>query len=161
MDIVKNKMLGKAGGEALDKRARHLYGVNCFGVSWHNGNQAANIAPECKVHLADGQDTANAEALLEAIEKPTCVAASLAITTDLGTLIVGDVTNITADPTDTKFVKVALVKDDASGAIEVAVFEKTTGDYGDVPVGKTHVADLKEFSVPAAGSALTEINDWI
>jgi hypothetical protein len=159
MDVQIEKSLGKAGGQALDKRARHLYGANCNGVSWHSGG--GTIPAQATVHLVDGQDPADAETLLTAIALPTCSHASLAITVDVGTLIVADVTNITADPTDLKSVKVALSKDDTTGALEVTVYEKTTGEYGAVPGGKTHVADLKEYTVVAAGSALTEVNDWI
>jgi hypothetical protein len=88
---------------------------------------------------------------------PTAVAVLLQITTNVGSAIVNDLTNIVADPAETKFVRVSVIRDDGTGALEVLVEEKTTGVYAGVPVGKTLEQIINEFSVVAAGTDLVEV----
>ncbi|MHA1806198.1 MAG: hypothetical protein ACTSX2_01325 [Candidatus Thorarchaeota archaeon] len=89
--------------------------------------------------------------------EPTAVAAGLNITTNVGSVIVDDVTAITADPDDTKYVKVSVVRDDASTLLEIQVEEKVLGNYSGTPEGKTLECEIKEFSLVAAGTDLVEV----
>lgn len=91
------------------------------------------------------------------VNVPIAVAALLDITTNVGSAIVNDVTSIVADPTNTKFVLVSVVRDDGTGLLEIQVQEKTTGSYAPTPAGKTWECDIAEFSVSAAGTALVEV----
>lgn len=97
--------------------------------------------------------------VVERIEEnvPTAVAALLQITTNVGSAIVNDITNIVADPAETKFVKVSVIRDNGTEALEILVEEKTTGVYAGVPVGKTLEKIINEFSVVAAGTDLVEV----
>lgn len=142
---------------SLSESLRVIYGAQFNGVGTGLGPDN-NFA---QVSLLDGSDPTIATNKLTAIQKPTCAPTGLDITVNLGTLIVNDVTSILADPVSVKYVKVSLVSDNATGNIEVVVFEKTILEYGDVPAGKTLCCNLKEFSVPALGTSLTEINNWI
>jgi len=99
--------------------------------------------------------------LLDAYAAVTCDASALAITLTLGDVIVSDVTNITADPTDKKFVLIVIALDDTTGDLEVHAFEKTTGEYGDLPADKTLAAQIKEYCVAAAGTTLELVTSYI
>jgi len=98
------------------------------------------------------------------VNVPTCDGNSptdLTIRTNVGSAIVNDDYAVTADPDDKKFIKMVVVRDDTSGLLEILAFEKTLGDYADIPAGKSHEKDLKEFSVVALGTALVEEEDFI
>lgn len=138
----------------LDAKGGASYPAKYHGSSAHAGPDSNKLSMD----LSDGENPALAIAILAAVEKPTCTASVLTITTDFGTYIVADSTVIVADPTDTKFVKTVLSLD-VSDNFQVESLEKTTGVYG-LPVGSSPV-DLKEFSVPAAGSTLTEVQNFI
>jgi len=133
------------------------YGVDFLGSSSGFGAGSNELA----IHIDDGASDVDAVAALAAAALPTCSKNLLDITVDAGTWIVADVTSITADAVDEKFVKVTIAVDDITGDPEVVVYEKTTGAYGDIPAGKTECGMLKEYSLPALGTDLTEINDWI
>ncbi len=95
---------------------------------------------------------------------PSCVGNSpsnLKIRTNVGSEIVDDDYTVTAHASLKKYVKISILRDDTSTDIEIYAFEKTTGEYGSVPSGKTLEKDLKEFSVVALGTVLVEENDWI
>jgi hypothetical protein len=95
---------------------------------------------------------------------PTCVGNSpsdLDIRTNVGSAIVDDDYTVTADGSDKKYIKMAIARDDTSGDLEIIAFEKTTGEYGSTPSGKTLSKWLKEFSVVASGTALVEEEDFI
>lgn len=158
MDVVLVKEAGYFSVEKiLDGMGQKKYTTEFEGVSTRFGSSSNQLA----MHLDGAADDTDAVAALAAIQLPVCTSSLLDITVDVGTLIVTDVTSITADSSDEKFAKVSVVVDDTTGDPEIYVFEKTTGAYGALPGGKTLAVDLKEYSVPAAGSALTEINDWI
>jgi hypothetical protein len=89
--------------------------------------------------------------------EPTAVASGLDITTNVGSAIVDDVTAITADPDDIKYIRVSVVRDDTSGNLEIQVEEKVLGNYSGTPEGKTLEYEIKEFSLVAAGTDLVEI----
>lgn len=88
---------------------------------------------------------------------PIAVAALLDITTNVGSAIVDDVTSIVADPTDTKYALVSVVRDDITELLEIQVQEKVLGNYAGTPEGKTWECDIAEFSVVAAGTELVEV----
>lgn len=90
------------------------------------------------------------------INEPTAVASGLDITTNVGSAIVDDVTSITADPDNTKFCLVSVVRDDITSLLEVQVQEKVLGNYAPTPDDKTWECDVAEFSVVAAGTDLVE-----
>lgn len=91
------------------------------------------------------------------INKPTAVAAGLDITVNVGSAIVNDVTSIVADPDDTKFALVSVVRDDGTGILEIQVQEKVLGNYASTPTDKTWECDIQEFSVIANGSNLVAV----
>ena len=158
INVLLVKDIGLVSGlNILDKIVRNKYGANSFGVTTHFGPSSDSLV----VHLEDGQATTEADTAMAAIELPTCTHSALDITVNVGTYIVNDVTAIVADGAETKFAKVSIAVDNTTGAPEVYIFEKTTGVYGDLPAGKTFATDLKEYSVVASGTALTEINNWI
>lgn len=89
---------------------------------------------------------------------PSVVAVGLQITVDILPVIVADVTNVVADPTDTKFVLVSMSYDKATDLFAVVVREKTTGEYADLlSPDEVLVEDLQEFSLVASGSTLVEV----
>ena len=90
---------------------------------------------------------------------PTCIGNSpedLTIRTNVGAAIVNDDYEVTAHASLKKYIKMAVARDDTSGDLEILAFEKTTGEYGDPPSGKTVEAYIKEFSVVANGTELVE-----
>lgn len=98
------------------------------------------------------------------INVPTCVGnvpGDLKIRTNVGSAIENDDYVVTADPSDKKYIKISIARDDGTNLLEILAFEKTTGEYGGTPAGKTIEKDLKEFSVVAAGIVLVEEQDWI
>lgn len=137
--------------------SKHLYPSNEDGAS---GNHKG-ILHNTVIHLTGSPNTSDAVDLLNDIQKPTCTSSLLKITVNCGNFVVNDQTDIVADPTNTKYVKVTLVLNDSSGAVEVYIFEKTVGSYGSLPAGKTHICNLKEFSVLASGTSLTLVKDFI
>lgn len=88
---------------------------------------------------------------------PTAVPTGLDITADVGSAIVADVTSIVADPDDTKFCLVSVIRDDITSLLEIQVQEKVLGNYGDTPAGKTWECDIAEFFVVAAGTTLVVV----
>jgi len=88
---------------------------------------------------------------------PTATASALQITTNVGTAIVDDIHDVTADSTHTTYVLMAVVRVDATDALEVIAFEKTDGEYGSSPAGRTLEQDIKEFYVVANGTDLVEV----
>jgi len=98
------------------------------------------------------------------LTKPTCKKndpTNLDIKTNVGSAIVNDIYAVTADPTDKKFIKMSILRDTGTSVLEIAAFEKTTGEYGSIPAGKILEMDLKEFSVIAAGTTLVLETSWI
>jgi hypothetical protein len=159
LSVRADKNMGSSGTLALDKRARHLYGANCFGVSTHPGS--SGMPAEAVIHLADGQSPTQAETVLADLAKPTCSFVLLDITTDVGSEVVADAYSVVADPDEITMIKMVLAIDDVSGALEILAYERVgAAIYGDTPAGKTEVANLKEFSCGAAAATVAEVNDW-
>jgi len=158
MDVVKVKEAGvHTALRVIHRKAVQEYGANAKGASMRIGPERDQLA----IHLADGQSSTVADAILSAIALPTCVSSGLVITTNVGTYVVGDEITVTADATDTKYVLVTILIDDTSGDPEIYAYEKTTGQYGQVPAGKTQCTRLKEYSIPALGTVLTEDINYI
>ena len=88
----------------------------------------------------------------------TVVAVGLQITVNVDAVIVDDVTNVVADPTDTKFVLVSMSYDKATDVFAMVVREKTTGQYVDLQSpDEVLVEDFQEYSLAAGGSTLVEV----
>lgn len=155
--LVKDINHSVAALHIIDCRGAFLYPTEFLGASSGFGTSSNQIA----IHLSGSPSLTDADQELSDIQIPTCTSSLLDITVNVGAHVVTDVTSITADPSDQKLVLMSAVIDDTSGAIEILAFEKTTGEYGAMPAGKTLCGDLKEYSVPAAGTVLTEINNFI
>ncbi len=86
------------------------------------------------------------------------VAVGLQITVNVNAVIVDDVTDVVADPTDAKMVLVSMAYNKATDVFLVVVREKTTGLYADLlSPDEVLVEDLQEYSLVAAGSTLVEV----
>ena len=157
-----NSILAKSAGTraatgVISAKSENTYPTDYDGAS---SNLGANN-DELQLHFTGSPSLTAADAILTAIALPTCTSSGLDITTDCGTYVVADSTSITADGSDTKYVLMSIQINDSDGAVEVLAREKTTGSYAAIAGGKTLGADLKEFSVPASGSTLTETQDYI
>lgn len=86
------------------------------------------------------------------------VAVGLQITVNVNAVIVDDVTNVVADPTDTKFILISMSYNKATDIFAVVAREKTTGLYVDLESpDEVLVEDLQEYSLAAGGSTLVEV----
>ncbi len=141
--------------QAIDQRSRFEYPVEHDGAS----SGAGANGDEIQIILTGSPDETEAAAILAAVEFPTCEAAVLTVTVNLGTYLVDDATVLTIGID--KFALVCLAIDNVSGVLEVLIFEKTgpLAEYFATPVGNTLVAKLKEFDL--VGPNLVEINNFI
>lgn len=116
---------------------------------------------DLRIGLDDGEDDSFAITKIDAIESVTCDdTGGLQVDVTAGILLTDNDT-YTADPTYIKYVLVTLVVDDTTKALEMVSYEKTTGEYGAVPGGKTHAGNLKEYSIAISGTTMTEIESWL
>ena len=125
----------------LKHKSRFDYPVEANGAS-------AKITPaqnDLTIHLTGTPDETAADALLVAIALPTCTASLLAITVNVGTFLVNDLTNVTADPTLNKFFLVKITMNESTGVLGVEVCERTTEPFP-LPTN-TDVANLKQYSL--------------
>lgn len=81
----------------------------------------------------------------------------LSVTVNINSLVVNDVTTITADPTYEKFLMLCYVYDEGADTLSVNAYEKTTGLYADLTDDEIQVKHLGEWSTPANGTELTEV----
>lgn len=125
------------------------------------GHRTGKNGNTIEVYLEDGESQTEASNMITAVGEPTCTHNNLTITVNFGTYVVNDQDTIVADPTNKKWVLVKLGIDDTTGDFEIFFCEKTTGEYGDLPAGKTYVHDLKEYYVEANGTELVEFIDFI
>ena len=88
---------------------------------------------------------------------PAVDIAGLTLTTNINSAVVDDVTVVTADGTDTKYVMLCYVFDSAADTLAVNAYEKTTGSYAALGADEELVAHLGEWSTPANGTVLTEV----
>jgi len=141
--------------QVIHSRAAFEYAADFNGASSHVG---AN-GDEIQIHLLDGASDTPALDILNAVELPTCTAAVLTVTANIGTYLVNDDTTVIDEVN--KFVLVCVALDDTTGVIEILLFEKSgiLAEYGVAPVGKTLIVKLKEYEVVAG--ALVEIGDFI
>jgi len=85
------------------------------------------------------------------------VVSGLSVTTTIDPLVVDDVTTITADPSETKYLLILYVFDESLDAFTINAYEKTTGLYADLDDDEVLVAEIGEWSVVANGSELVEV----
>ncbi len=155
-DVTLIKNVGfNTGLQVIDSRSSFEYPVEHQGAS--TGVGANN--DEIQIHLTGSPDETAAAAILAAVEFPTCEAAVLTVTVNLGTYLVDDATVLTIGID--KFALVCLAIDTVSGVLEVLIFEKTgpLAEYGATPAGKTLVSKLKEYDLE--GPNLVEIKNFI
>jgi hypothetical protein len=87
----------------------------------------------------------------------TTVVGGLTITTNIEGLIVDDLTTVVADPTNTKYVRVSYVYNEATDSFSVEAYEKTTGEYALYEPPEYLVRQLGEWFVVANGSVLVPV----
>lgn len=87
----------------------------------------------------------------------SAVASGLTVTTTIDPLVVDDVTTVTADPTDTKYVLILYVFDESLDVFALNAYEKTTGTYADLDEDEVLVSEIGEWSVVANGTELVEV----
>lgn len=177
------KDLGVAGFAALNKRSQFLYPAlvmdddgeymsgEISGASFDPGNQDESkglLNPAvATIHLINegSPSVTNADNLLAALEKPVIApdgGTPMQINTDVGTEVIADTYLVVASGSEKKWVKMVLGMDDGSGVLEIFALERLDLQvYGSLPGGKTFVADLKEFSTPVSGTALTEEKSFL
>jgi hypothetical protein len=151
--ITRNKNIELGALIVLNESLPIKYPVDFISTTQHS--------TELDVEMEDNTHDAAVGTLMDAYAAITCTSSALAITLNMGTVIVNDITNVTADPTNKKFILIAILLDDTTGDAEAAAFEKTTGEYGDVPAGKTLGTNVKEYCVEANGTTLVEVNNFI
>ena len=155
-NAISNKDIGESTGPRITgAKALYDYGSDLAGVSTNI------LGSNTIIHLLEPATTALADTILTEMDFPSCTPSGLQVNTNVGTYIVDDTYITTAHATETKYLKMTIAINDSNGELEVLAFEKTTGEYGALPAGKTHVVDLKQFSLVALGTSLTEINDYI
>lgn len=89
---------------------------------------------------------------------PTVVASGLQITVNVDPVIVNDVTNVVADPTDTKFVLISMSYNKATDVFAVVARERILATYADLSSpDEVLVEDLQEYSLVANGTTLVEV----
>jgi len=154
-NVIKSKSQLVVGTNTLNVMGKIKYGSDFGGIT------STPSMPEIIAHMVSSINETAMGDLIDNSSTPICTVSGLDITTNFGSHIVNDIDTIVADPTDTLFAKVSLLIDDTTGDPEVYIFIKTDGLYGNIPAGKIWAADLKEFSVPAAGTILIEIQNWI
>ncbi len=85
-------------------------------------------------------------------------ASGLVVTTTIAELQINDETTVTADPSETKYVLISLVYDEPQDLFEIMAFEKTTGEYADLPADHYLVQqNISEWYVVAGGDTLVEV----
>jgi len=142
----------------IDALASFNYGNDYYGSSSHFGPGNNQLA----IHLAgESPDQTDALSILGNVKKPTCTDSGLVITVNEGTYIVNAQETITADVSEITYIMASILQDTTSGLLEFYVFTKTTGSFAPTPAGTVLVCDLKQYSTPANGVVLTEINNFI
>ncbi len=88
------------------------------------------------------------------------VVSGLEITVTHDPLIVGFVHAVVADVSDTTSIQVFMmyeaVPDEGDDKFFIRAFEKTTGEYADIPAGEVVVDNLGNYTLPANGTDLVE-----
>lgn len=115
--------------------------------------------------IADAQTQAEEEAIKSRLSgiapldgfSPTVDVTGLTITIDVPTVIVGDVTVVVADGSDTKFVQANMIYNSVSDVFSILVLERTDGLYADLTADEILVAILGEWSVVASGTVLVPV----
>jgi hypothetical protein len=161
-----DKKIGIDSFQILDQIAREKVGNTVIGVSGNQGSPG-----KLRMHLTNVSQEAAALQLLKDMKDPSVSVNGLQISVSLGqtvaenpndpltpsTQLLNDSYTVVADPSAVKTIKVSLVCDQTTKAVELVIFEKTDGEYGNVPAGKRLLGHLKEYSLAANGVALVEV----
>jgi len=113
-----------------------------------------------KFLIDEGEDDTFANAKLDAIADPTCSDTGLQVDVTVGTLL-NDSDTFSAHATEVTTVLVTVGVDDSTKLLEIISYTKTTGEYGDIPAGKTHCYNLKSYTIAALASTMTEVESWL
>jgi len=81
----------------------------------------------------------------------------LDMTVNIETLVVDDVTSITADPSDTTTAMVCYIFNEDTDALSLQVYVKTVGLYADMLLEERLVRCMGEWEVVANGTVLTPV----
>jgi len=84
-------------------------------------------------------------------------ASGLTITSSVSQFGLNDTTNVTADATDTKYAIIKLIYNSTTDTFLLTSYEKTTGAYATLAADELLLATVKEYSVVANGTTLTEV----
>lgn len=87
----------------------------------------------------------------------SAVVSGLSVTVNVNSLVVDDVTTITADANDEKFLMICYVFDDQADTLTIKAYTKTTGMYAPLETDEHLARCLGEWSVPANGTQLTAV----
>lgn len=155
IDVTKNKIIGAGALRTINASLDIKYGEEYVGVT------EQDATTQLIVTLMSVTHESAVRSLMNSYETLTCDATGLTINTDMGGIIVGDVTNISADNNDKKYVLMVMAVDNTTGNPSVYAFQKTTGEYGTLPASKSLATRIKEYSVVAGGNTLVEINNFI
>lgn len=150
--VTRDPAVNVTAFKAVNSQLIVKYPAKIYGCSWSDADLTA--------HLHTGESTTIANTAMTGVENPAVTDSGLVITTNVGTLLVDDEHTVVADGSEITTIKISMFVNDTSGAIEAVAFEKTTGEYGSDPAGSSFICDLKEYTCPASGASLTEINDW-
>lgn len=158
-DIKLKKNIGSVTAvEVLDALGTYHYGNDFDGASSDFGPDLDNAV----IHLIGSPDEAKANDMLAQVALPTCTVDGLSVTLNCGTLVVDDVTTVTADAEEDKQIRMVLGLNDNNGRIVVFALEKfAEGTFPDLPNERTFVTRICDFSLVANGTELVLIKDYI
>jgi len=153
--ITKNKIINTGALRTLNTSLDVKYLENYLGVT-----QQIDTG-ELIVSMVDNTNESAVRALMNGYEDITCNSSGMTITITMGTIIVSDVTLVTANPGTKKFILMLMAINNATGEPLIYAFEKTQGNYGSFPDGYQEATKIKEYSVEAGGTTLVEINNYL
>ena len=158
ISVRKKKQILEVESNILTTLNQANYGAN---FKAQNTFLAGAVDSSIHVMLASGQSETFASDKIDDIAYPTCEDTGLQVDVVVGSLLT-DTDTYTADPAEIKYILVTLVVDDTTKALEMVSYEKILpANYGATPGGKTHAVNLKEYTIAAAGSTMTEIESWL
>lgn len=149
-DIAVNKKLNPATVTALDGKFKQMVGANYLGMQSGVLTRAA---------FEDGTDSSAVKTDMDNASDMVIADSGLQVDVDLGTVLDDNVV-FTNDPSEITTCLLSIYADDTTKDLELVGFQKTTGEYGAAPAGKSLVMDLKEYTIAVSGSTLTEITDY-
>jgi len=155
IEIIKNKVIGSGALKTINTSLDIKYGSDYEGIT------EQDETTKLIASMLTNTNEVAVGALMDDYEVLTCGSSGMTITITLGDIIVSDVTNISTDQNNEKSVLMVMAIDDVTGDPSIYAFEKTTGEYGTLPAGKSEATKIKEYVVDAGGSVLLEIANYM